>query len=199
MYGGSCFAIKGKSSVAIISDLRLGKQSITINKDFSKIYPVNNKTFLGLTLFNPDCNEIAKKMKLNAKLFELKENKKIDPREISYYLSNFLYKKRFQPYFCNPIVCGIKRDGEPYVAGMDQIGCLDENAPFVAAGSAENSLIGVAEGLYREDMDDEELFIVASQIFLNSIDRDALSGWGAECYLINKDKVVVRRIRGRQD
>jgi hypothetical protein len=31
---------------------------------------------------------------------------------------------------------------------------------------------------------------------LNSVDRDALSGWGAHVYVITKDKVVKRLLKG---
>jgi 20S proteasome subunit beta 3 len=45
----------------------------------------------------------------------------------------------------------------------------------------------------------EELFETISQAFLNAVDRDALSGWGAYVYIIEKDKVTRRLLKGRQD
>lgn len=45
----------------------------------------------------------------------------------------------------------------------------------------------------------EDLFETISQALLNAVDRDALSGWGAYVYIIEKDKVTKRLLKGRQD
>lgn len=45
----------------------------------------------------------------------------------------------------------------------------------------------------------EDLFETISQALLNAVDRDALSGWGANVYIIEKDKVTKRLLKGRQD
>jgi 20S proteasome subunit beta 3 len=45
----------------------------------------------------------------------------------------------------------------------------------------------------------DELFETISQALLSAVDRDALSGWGAHVYIIEKDKVTKRLLKGRQD
>lgn len=45
----------------------------------------------------------------------------------------------------------------------------------------------------------DELFETISQSLLNAVDRDALSGWGAHVYIIEKGKVTKRLLKGRQD
>ena len=45
----------------------------------------------------------------------------------------------------------------------------------------------------------EDLFETISQALLNAVDRDALSGWGAHVYIIEKDKITKRLLKGRQD
>lgn len=45
----------------------------------------------------------------------------------------------------------------------------------------------------------DDLFETISQALLNAVDRDALSGWGAHVYIIEKDKVTKRLLKGRQD
>lgn len=45
----------------------------------------------------------------------------------------------------------------------------------------------------------EDLFETVSQALLNAVDRDCLSGWGAHVYIIEKDKVTKRLLKGRQD
>jgi 20S proteasome subunit beta 3 len=57
----------------------------------------------------------------------------------------------------------------------------------------------MCEGLWEPDLGPEELFETISQALLSAVDRDALSGWGAHVYIIEKDKVTKRLLKGRQD
>ncbi len=45
----------------------------------------------------------------------------------------------------------------------------------------------------------DDLFETISQALLSAVDRDALSGWGAHVYVIEKNKVTKRLLKGRQD
>jgi 20S proteasome subunit beta 3 len=45
----------------------------------------------------------------------------------------------------------------------------------------------------------DQLFETISQSLLNAVDRDALSGWGAHVYIITKDGVTKKLLKGRQD
>ena len=53
--------------------------------------------------------------------------------------------------------------------------------------------------MLRALQEPEDLFETISQALLNAVDRDALSGWGAHVYIIEKDKVTKRLLKGRQD
>lgn len=52
---------------------------------------------------------------------------------------------------------------------------------------------------WGREQEPEDLFETISQALLNAVDRDALSGWGAHVYVIEKDKVTKRLLKGRQD
>ena len=45
----------------------------------------------------------------------------------------------------------------------------------------------------------EDLFETVSQALLSGQDRDCLAGWGAVVYVITKDKVIARTLKGRMD
>ena len=58
-------------------------------------------------------------------------------------LSNMLYERRFGPFFVNPVVAGLDPEtSEPYVCGMDLIGCKNEPPDFAVAGTCEEQLFG---------------------------------------------------------
>ena len=61
------------------------------------------------------------------------------------------------------------------------------------------TLFTVRESMYRPNLDPEELFETISQCLLSAVDRDCLSGWGAEVIIITKDGVRTKTLKGRQD
>ena len=115
---------------------------------------------------------------------------------------------RFSPWFCEPIVAALTEEGKPFLSGMDLIGAPVFTEDFVVSGTCTSNLHGMCEALYKKDMvssgywvpgiafllyltcvsscvqEPEELFQVLSQCLLSAVDRDALSGWGAEVHIM---------------
>merc|ERR1712202_63990 len=104
------------------------------------------------------------------------------PKTLANMVSNMLYERRFGPFFVEPIVAGLDPvTFEPYICNMDLIGCITEPADFVAGGTSEEQLMGMAETLWEAKM--------------KAFDRDAASGWGAVVHIIEKDKVTTRTLK----
>lgn len=130
-------------------------------------------------------------------MYRLREERDIEPETMANLVSSSLYEKRFGPYFVNPVIAGINQHTkEPFVCGFDSIGCINFAKDFIVSGTAENQLFGTCESLWEPDMEPEDLFETVSQALLNSVDRDAFSGWGAHVYIITKDKVIKRLLKG---
>jgi 20S proteasome subunit beta 3 len=136
-------------------------------------------------------------------MFTIKESRTIEPSTFAHLVSSTLYSRRFGPYFCEPVIAGLERTPsgafKPYIAGADLIGCLNFAEDFIVTGTASDKLFGVAEGLWEPDLGPEDLFETISQTLLNSVDRDAYSGWGAIVYVITPEKVITRTLKGRMD
>ncbi|KAF7694745.1 putative proteasome subunit beta type-3 [Cucumispora dikerogammari] len=199
-YGGSLLALKGKTSLLIISDTRLGNGALTINKSFSKIYPLSENIFMGLTGFTPDCQHLHRLIRKYYNLHKL-ESRALSVKEVSNLVSYTLYNNyRWSPLYTNPIICGYTPEEGISIYNMDCIGSLNE-VEFSASGTAEKSLIGLTETLYKEQMTNEELWKVGMQIWINCINRDCLSGMKAECFMMDAESgvVVKRKVRGRMD
>ncbi|KAK9311041.1 nucleophile aminohydrolase [Lipomyces starkeyi] len=197
--GGSVVAMAGKDCVAIGCDMRLGMQALTISNDFPKIFQFNN-AFLGLTGLATDVITLSEVFRYKVNLYNLREERKIEPETFANLVSSTLYEKRFGPYFVGPIVAGINsKSGKPYICGFDLIGCINFAKDFVVGGTSSAQLFGMCESLWEPDLEPDDLFETLSQALLNAQDRDALSGWGAVVYVITKDKVVKRLLKTRQD
>ena len=78
-------------------------------------------------------------------------------------------------------------------------GCITEPIDFVAGGTCEEQLMGMAETLWEPKMQPDQLFECISQAMMNAFDRDGISGWGAVVHVIEKDKVTTRTLKTRMD
>ncbi|XP_040580433.1 proteasome subunit beta type-3 [Lepeophtheirus salmonis] len=198
--GSAVLAMKGNDCVSIASDLRFGINRHTVMTDFPKTFEMGPGLFVGLAGLATDIQTVQQKLNFRMKMFELREGRKMRPNTFSTMLSHLLYERRFGPFFVNPIVAGYDYvENKPFISSMDLIGAITIPEDFVAAGTSEDSLMGMCEALWFENMNPEELFEATSQAIMNSFDRDSLAGWGAEVHIIEKHQVTTRRIKTRMD
>lgn len=198
-YGGSILAMKGKDAIVITADRRFGNNLTTVHNTFSRLYILTPRIIIGLSCFVPDCQMVFKELRKHINMFELSQNREIEPKEVSSLLSYILYTKRFSPYYIEPIIVGFDRDNQGHIYTMDCVGCIDSPPFFACTGTASKNLSGIAEVIYEEDLEAEKLFTKTLQGFLNAVDRDSLSGCGAEAFILTPYKRVYREIEGRQD
>ena len=199
-YNGGCVvAMVGKDCVGIATDLRFGVQAQTISCNFAKVHKLHDRLFVGLSGLATDLITLEQLLKFKLNMYKLREDRDIKVETFSALLTHILYEKRFGPYFCEPIVAGLKDDGSPFISGMDLLGAPVFAKDFVVAGTCASNLNGMCESLFRPDLEPNDLFEALSQAMLSSIDRDALSGWGAQVHIITKDGVTSRNLKARQD
>lgn len=197
--GGAMIAMAGKNCVGIASDLRLGAQALTISRNFQKLFEVDEKLYVGLAGLASDVITLDQLITFKTNLYKLRENRNIKPEAFSALLSTMLYERRFGPWFCEPIVAGLKDDNTPFLSGMDLLGAPVFADDFVVSGTCSENLHGTCEAFYKPDMDSMELFEVLSQCLLAAVDRDALSGWGGVVHIITPEGVHTKTLKMRQD
>jgi len=197
--GVAIIGMTGKNCIGIASDNRLGCQGQTVATDFRKVFSMDDKLLVGLAGLATDVQTMHNLLKFKQNLYELREERSMSPKVFSNLLSTLLYEKRFGPYFVEPVVAGLDENNEPFLSGMDLIGCQSYHKDFVVSGTTTANMFGMCETLYKKDMDPEELFETLSQALLASVDRDALSGWGGVVHIVTKDGLISRELKGRQD
>uniref|UniRef100_A0A1L8DSS7 Proteasome subunit beta n=1 Tax=Nyssomyia neivai TaxID=330878 RepID=A0A1L8DSS7_9DIPT len=200
-YNGGCVvAMKGKDCVAIGTDHRFGIQAQTIDTTFEKVFEINPQMFLGLVGLQSDILTVRDKLMYRKNLYEVRENRTMTPARFAAMLSSFLYERRFGPYFIEPVIAGLDpKTNEPFIANMDLIGCPNNPNDFVVTGTCAEQLYGMCETLWEPNLGPNELFEVIAQAMVNAFDRDAISGWGATVYIIEKDKITTKTIKTRMD
>lgn len=198
--GGAVLAMTGKDCVAIASDMRFGVQAQTLATDFEKVFRVGPRLFLGLAGLQSDILTVRDRLAFRKNLYEVQENRKMRPETYSAMVSNFLYERRFGPYFVEPIIAGLDQvSGKPFICNMDLIGCPNQPEDFVVVGTCEEQLYGMCETLWEPDLTPDQLFEVMAQALMNAFDRDAISGWGGVVYVMEKNKITKRIVKTRMD
>jgi len=198
--GGAVVAMVGKECVAIASDLRFGVQAQTLAMNMPKIHKINDRCLIGLAGLTTDNQTFLEKVKFRTNLYRLREERDIKPTVLGNLVSSMLYEKRFGPYFVEPVICGLEPDNTPFICGMDLIGAPLLANDFVVCGSTSSeALFGMCESLYKPNLEPDDLFETISQALLSAVDRDALSGWGAMVFVLTKDSITTRTLKGRQD
>jgi len=189
----------GKNCVAIATDTRLGVRAQTVAFDFPKVFKISDRVWVGLPGLQTDAQTLYENFKFNVNLYKLREERDITPRVFSNMVASMLYQRRFAPWFVEPVICGLDDNNKPFISAMDLIGAPVYAEDFVLAGSSTEAMFGMAESLWRPDMEPEELFESISQCMLNAFDRDAIAGWGAVVHLITAEKIITRTLKTRQD
>jgi 20S proteasome subunit beta 3 len=145
------------------------------------------------------CFYSYEKLKFRVNLYRLREEREITPEVLSNVCATTLYERRFAPYFVEPVVAGLRVDNTPFLCAMDLLGAPLKTEDFVLAGTCSWQLYGMCESLWRPNLSPDELFEVISQCLLASVDRDALSGWGAVVHVLSPTTLVTRHLKARQD
>ena len=197
--GAAIIAMAGKDCVGIAADRRLGIQLQTVATDFTKVFRMAPKLYVGLAGLATDVQTLKNLLEFRMGLYKLKEEREMSPQVLSHLLSSLLYEKRFGPYFVEPIVAGLDENNKPFLSCMDLIGAPVKADDFVVSGTCTGNMYGMCESLYRPDQDPDQLFETLAQALLSSVDRDAISGWGGIVHIITKDGVTTKELKGRQD
>jgi 20S proteasome subunit beta 3 len=166
--GAAIIAMAGKDCVGIAADRRLGAQLHTVATDFTKVFRMSPKLYVGLGGLATDVQTLHQLLQFRLGLYRLKEEREMTPQVFSHLLSHLLYEKRFGPYFVEPIVAGLdEKTGQPFLSGMDLIGAPVHTKDFVVTGTCTGNMFGMCEALWKPDMNPEELFETISQALLS--------------------------------
>lgn len=138
-------AIAGDNFVVVGSDTRLVEEDDIVSRDHPKLYHLTPNIVLAATGNVCDVDELAEKLKTDAKLYLMNHNREISVDSMSQNLSAKMYAKRLFPYVVYPLICGLK-DGKGYISSFDVIGHKIEH---------RHRVVGASETLIQAVLDSE--------------------------------------------
>ncbi|GIX60948.1 nucleophile aminohydrolase [Babesia caballi] len=198
--GGAVVAMVGKGCVAIACDKRLGMNGQhTISSNFPKAFKLTDTTYFAGCGLATDLQTMKAEIDFKTNMYELRCENKMGVKTLAHMVGSMLYSRRFGPWFVSSVVAGLDKKHNPHIYCFDLIGAPCNAKDFVVVGTSSEQLYGICESLYRPNMESAELFETISQCLMAAIDRDCLSGWGAEVHLITPEKVTMFTLKTRMD
>ena len=196
--GGVIAAMAGKNCVSITCDTRLGANFTTVSTNFVKVFKLQDNILLAVTGLASDVQTFAYVIRNKLELYRLRENKDMKVTTFVSLVSKTLFEHRFSPYYINPIVVGLEKDGTPVISSFDSIGSGSTDENIASAGSAEKEVLGMLEAYYEEDMDKEKLEDILGKCVVYGVDRNIRAGWGAITYTLSDSGLDIKCLKVKQ-
>lgn len=184
----------GKDCVGIATDTRLGQQLQTISTEAQKVFKMQDNILLGLAGLATDIQTFHRKMRYKLKLYQLREGKNMKPETFARLVGTTLYEHRMAPFYLMPVVIGLE-NGKPLLVNYDSIGTYSGNENFVFQGSSATNMASLCESLYKDNMNEQQLYDALASIITNGIDTDILAGWGAIVYIMSSKGIEAKYLK----
>ncbi len=183
--GTTTIGLTCSDGIVFATDRRASMGGFIASKRAQKSFNVND--YVGATVAGSvgDAESLMRLIQAEAKLYEMNNGEKMNPKAVSVLLSNILQGNKIFPYLVQLLIGGHLK-GESRLYTLDPIGGLIEEK-MAATGSGSPMAYGVLEMEYSEDKTVEENIPVALKALKSALSRDAYTGDGMELVTITKD------------
>ena len=183
--GTTTLGLGYKDGVVLAADRRATADHIVANKNAEKVLPISNKIGITTAGMVADLQAMVRLMRSELTLYEIRSGSKLDTDGAVSLLSAILFNKRLSLnlIYGEFIIGGY--DNEPKLFSIDEAGGQGKDK-FTVTGSGGVFALGVLEGDFRENMNEEEAVKLAYKAISSSIKRDVYTGEGIDIAIINK-------------
>jgi len=178
-----------KDGVVLATEKRATIGSFVASRRAKKIYRVADRVAITTAGIVGDAQYLARLVKAEANLYEIRKEEKPTVRAIATMLSNILNSVRYFPYVVQLLVGGVDIRG-PSIYSIDPIGGAIEEKDIVATGSGSLTAYGVLEDRYDPEITTENGIELVIRAMCSAIRRDSASGDGIDAVRITKDEYV---------
>ena len=182
---GTVIGVKAVDGVVIAAEKRMTYDGFVLSKNTRKVFPITDHIGIGFAGLVGDMQFVVRALRMEAKNYELQNNKEIKVRSLAKILSILLFSYKLAPLLTEIVVGGVDNKG-PQIYVLDPVGSLIEDK-YAALGSGGPVAIGIIEKEYRDNMNIDEAENLVINAIREAIERDAVSGDGLDILRITKD------------
>ncbi len=195
-HGTTTIGMITKEGAVIAADKRATMGYLIAHKSVDKVLPITDSILMTTAGMVGDAQMLAKYLKAELELYEIRKDKKITIKAASTLLSNILYGNRFTvPFYVQLILAG-KDDSGYHIFSLSPDGSNLKD-DYVSTGSGSVMAYGVLEDKYKKDMSLEEGISLAARALKSAMARDVASGNGIDIFTITEkgiEKVSDKKI-----
>ncbi len=189
---GTVIGVKAVDGVVIAAEKRMTYDGFVLSKNTRKVFPITDHIGIGFAGLVGDMQFVVRALRMEAKNYELQNNREIKVRSLAKILSIILYSYKLIPLLTEIVVGGVDNKG-PQIYVLDPVGSLIEDK-YAALGSGGPVAIGIIEKEYRDDMNIDEVEKLVINAIRGAIERDAVSGDGLDILRITKDGYELKEL-----
>jgi len=202
--GTTLIGIVCKDGVVMAADRQsTGGQSLVLDKNATKVYPINDYLVISGCGMASDAHRVPKILSAELKLKELRSKSRPTVKQAASLLSNLNYSGIRQPSMIPQqagfLIAGFNEDGSTGLFNVMPDGATIEVKDYDASvGSGMPYVLGLLERQYKKDLSIKEGVELAKEALKSSTQRDVGSGYGIDVFTITKDgikKVVSQEIK----
>ena len=188
--GTTTIGIVNADGVVLATEHRATMGNIIAHKEVQKVFRIDNNIGLTTAGLVGDAQILARYMKAEVELYNLKRQTPMPVKSAATMLSNILRRGGGAAgyFYVGLIVGGWDRTGG-HVFSLDAAGgCIEDK--YVSVGSGSLFSYGVLEDHYKKDISLDESINLAIRALNASMKRDSASGDGMAIITITKDGYV---------
>ncbi|MFN3384231.1 MAG: archaeal proteasome endopeptidase complex subunit beta [Archaeoglobaceae archaeon] len=174
-----------KDGVVMATEKRATMGHFIASRTAKKIYQVADRIAMTTAGSVGDAQFLARLIKVEANLYEIRRERKPSVRAIATLTSNLLNSYRFYPYIVQLLIGGIDDEGAK-IFSIDPIGGAIEERDIVATGSGSLTAYGVLEDRFNPEMSTNEAVELAVRAIFSAMKRDSASGDGIDVVRITE-------------
>jgi proteasome beta subunit len=182
--GTTTVALVFKDGVVLAADKRVSLGYMIAHKNAKKVLKITD--FIGVTTAGSvgDIQSLVGLLRAEAKLYEIKNSKRMRPGALAKLTHAILQGQRYFPMMAWLVLAGVDTQGR--VFSIDPIGGVSEDN-MVATGAGMEAAYGVLDDRYREDLPKDDAVQLATRSLLAAISRNMTTGDGISLCVITKD------------
>jgi len=190
--GTTTLGLVCKDGLVLAADRRVTAGNYLANKDFDKIYKINDRMLATVAGSASDVQMLLKIIRAEANLKTYTTGRNVTVKEVANIIANLVFSniRRYSviPGVSQFVLGGMDDDGF-HIFDIYPDGSVTEVKEYISSGSGSFMVYGVLETLYSKGMSVSDGVKLAVKALNSAIQRDTASGSGYDIYCITKEGI----------